>query len=292
MTPNKKLQVFVSSTYEDLKEERQAAVEAILTAGHIPAGMELFAAGDQSQMEVIKRWICESDVYLLILGGRYGSIEPKSEKSYIQLEYEYALEKGKALFAVVIREDGIDRKLRELGRKAIEQVHPQKLEAFRKTVLSKMVRMWSDTKDIKLAILETLSEFSRRDELVGWIHASQAVDAKALEEMVRLSAENASLRQQLSAIKADTYNGVSFDEMLGLLQEEKINSTNLLQVLRSNADILARGDSVGYHEPVLKLARFGLLTSRESAAGPTYLYCTLTDDGRKFLLQLKVRKLD
>lgn len=41
----KKLQVFVSSTYTDLIEERQAAVEAILDAGHIPAGMELFKAG-------------------------------------------------------------------------------------------------------------------------------------------------------------------------------------------------------------------------------------------------------
>src|SRR5450759_3206039 len=98
----KKIQVFVSSTYSDLIKERQAAVEAILSAGHIPAGMELFAAGDESQMEAIKQWIDESDVFLLILGGRYGSIEPKSGKSYIHLEYEHALSKGKPLFACVI----------------------------------------------------------------------------------------------------------------------------------------------------------------------------------------------
>ena len=60
----KRLQVFVSSTYTDLLEERQDAVSAILTAGHIPAGMELFTAGDESQMDVIKQWIDESDVYL------------------------------------------------------------------------------------------------------------------------------------------------------------------------------------------------------------------------------------
>ena len=65
----KRFQVFVSSTYSDLIEERQAAVEAILVAGHIPAGMELFTSGDESQMEVIKQWIDESDVYLLILGS-------------------------------------------------------------------------------------------------------------------------------------------------------------------------------------------------------------------------------
>lgn len=54
---NKKLQVFVSSTYTDLIEERQAAVEAILDAGHIPAGMELFKAGNESQLKTIYKWI-------------------------------------------------------------------------------------------------------------------------------------------------------------------------------------------------------------------------------------------
>lgn len=87
MAQKKKLQVFVSSTFKDLREDRQAAVEAILTAKHIPAGMELFASGDESQMSVIKRWIDQSDVYLLILGGRYGSIEPNSGKSYTHLEF-------------------------------------------------------------------------------------------------------------------------------------------------------------------------------------------------------------
>jgi CRP-like cAMP-binding protein len=50
-----------------MRRERQAVVEAILKAGHIPAGMELFAAGDESQLETIYRWIDESDVFMLIL---------------------------------------------------------------------------------------------------------------------------------------------------------------------------------------------------------------------------------
>ena len=99
---NKKIQVFISSTYTDLIEERQAAVEAILDAGHIPAGMELFKAGNESQLKTIYKWIDESDVYMLILGGRYGTVEPKSEKSYTQLEYEYALSKNIPVFSVVI----------------------------------------------------------------------------------------------------------------------------------------------------------------------------------------------
>ena len=82
---NSKLQVFISSTYQDLVSERQAAVEAILKSGNIPAGMELFTAGDKSQWEVIQRWISDSDIYMIILGGRYGSIEPSSGLSYTEL---------------------------------------------------------------------------------------------------------------------------------------------------------------------------------------------------------------
>src|SRR5258708_26794967 len=133
----KRLQVFVSSTFSDLRDERQAAVEAILSVGHIPAGMELFAAGDESQMDVIKQWIDESDVYLLILGGRYGSVEPKSGKSYTQLEYEYALSKGKPLFSCVIKDSAIENRVKEEGTKVIEMQEPQKLKDFRDLVLSK-----------------------------------------------------------------------------------------------------------------------------------------------------------
>lgn len=140
----RRFQVFVSSTYTDLRDERQAAVEAILSAGHIPAGMEPFAAGDESQMEVIKQWIDESDVYLLILGGRYGSIEPVSGKSYIQLEYEYALEKGKPFFACVISEAALERRVKASGTAVVETTHGEKLQQFRASVLTKLIKPWDD----------------------------------------------------------------------------------------------------------------------------------------------------
>ena len=70
----KRYQVFVSSTFEDLKEERHAAQQALLALGCIPAGMELFPASGDDQWTVIKRVIDECDYYLLILAGRYGSV--------------------------------------------------------------------------------------------------------------------------------------------------------------------------------------------------------------------------
>jgi hypothetical protein len=247
MAQKKKLQIFISSTFADLKQERQAAVEAILTAGHIPAGMELFTAGDESQMNVIKRWIDESDVYLLILGGRYGSIEPTSEKSYTHLEYEYAVEKQKPLFAVVIDEEYLERKMKKYGFEVIERDREESLKNFRTYVLTKMVRFFSDPKDIKLAILETLSEFERRPELVGWISGSEAIDGGALaEELARLAKENSQLRAQLQVSNSSpaTYNGLTFQQMYKLLTttiDAYGLSGEILRSLKNIAD--AFGDS-------------------------------------------------
>lgn len=203
MASKKKLQVFVSSTYEDLKEERQAAVQAILSAGHIPAGMELFAAGDESQMDVIKRWIDQSDVYLLILGGRYGSIESKSGKSYTHLEFDYAVKQKKALFSVVANEDALEARVKNGGGTAlVEGNEPQKLKEFRKYVTSKLVKFWDDAKDIKLAIMETLNEYSQRDNLVGWIPGSELSDVTELAEEIRkLAKENTQLVKERDELR-------------------------------------------------------------------------------------------
>jgi hypothetical protein len=165
----KRLQVFVSSTFEDLKAERQVAVEAILAAGHIPAGMELFAADNESQMTVIKQWIDESDAYVLILGGRYGSIEPKSGKSYTHLEYEYAVQKNKPICACVAEDCAIEKKVKKIGRSAMEQKAPDKLSSFREEVMNRMVAKWSDPRDIRIAIADALASLSRKSDLIGWV---------------------------------------------------------------------------------------------------------------------------
>ena len=51
---DKRYQVFVSSTYSDLREERKSIIEVLLNAKFIPAGMELFSASNDEQFEYIK----------------------------------------------------------------------------------------------------------------------------------------------------------------------------------------------------------------------------------------------
>ena len=133
----KKLQVFISSTFRDLRDKRQAAVAAVLMAGHIPAGMELFTAEDRTQLEVIRRWIRESDVYLLIVGARYGAIESESGLSYTELEFNYATSEGKPFFTLVLSDDAIETK-RAAGLADERPEAADRLTAFRSRALSTM----------------------------------------------------------------------------------------------------------------------------------------------------------
>jgi hypothetical protein len=46
----KRFQVFVSSTYTDLQEERRKVIQTIMEMDCIPSGMEMFPAADEEQL--------------------------------------------------------------------------------------------------------------------------------------------------------------------------------------------------------------------------------------------------
>lgn len=288
----RKLQVFVSSTYEDLKEERQAAVEAILSAGHIPAGMELFKAGDETQMTVIKRWIDESDVYLLILGGRYGSVDNKTGKSYTQLEYEYAVEQNKPFFAIVITDEALEKKVKDNGLRMTEQKDTKALLAFRELVLSKHIKFWNDTKDIKLAIYETLGELNYREDLIGWVRSNKNVNAALVaDEIARLAKENSELQKKVKDnVNTQLYAGLTFEKMIEALNKNHYNIAGLeksmMDVLYEIGDNLSSGLYLGsynqYQQAIKDLLILGIVEKKESG---TVTYHHLTHDGKLFYIK-------
>jgi len=200
MSARKKYQVFISSTFTDMKNERQAAVEAILTAGHIPAGMELFSAGDESQLEVIKQWIVDSDIYVLILGATYGSLEPKSRRSYTELEYDFAVKNNKPHFALVLSDEAVNLKRQELGITVVD--NPDHLSDFRKKVLSKIASIIHDTKDIQISIFKSLREIEHRKSVVGWVRGDAADNTPLVNEITRLTDKNQQLESELQAAKS------------------------------------------------------------------------------------------
>ena len=172
----KKLQVFLSSTWTDMILERQAAVEAILEAGHIPAGMELFAADNKKQFEVIKKWIRDSDVFILILGGRYGSKEKGTSKSYIQREYEFAKKIGKKPVAIILSDIGISKKISKGDYKIDDTEYLKKdYKTFKNNIVEgKMCSFFDDIPSLKVCILNALRNCENNTDLLGWVKSSDA----------------------------------------------------------------------------------------------------------------------
>lgn len=314
---NRKLLVFVSSTYKDMQEERQAAVQAILKAGHIPAGMELFTAGDKSQLETIYNWIDECDVYMLILGGRYGSIDAETGLSYTELEYDYAKSQGKPLFAVVIRNEALEAKLRSKGSAVIETDSPHLLRRFQEKVLSNVSSFFDDVKDIKLAIYESLGDMSINPALSGWVPGRDVPDIAALRlEIETLKAANALLESKASKTRSSAKSDESLD--FGQLQKmlvstkitvpkeawdpprEKNLETNLHQALIDEADRLVAGVSSYianaysrylYYSLLPKLQVLGL-AENEKPSGSSHRRGFLNKDGQKYLAWLKRKEIE
>ncbi|KMM52240.1 hypothetical protein ACH95_22615 [Bacillus glycinifermentans] len=316
----KRLQVFISSTYTDLIEERQAAVEAVLNAGHIPAGMELFKSGDQSQKETIKRWIDESDVYMLILGGRYGSIDQETGKSYTHWEYDYAGKAGKPRFAIVINEEALNEKVKEKGQDVIERANYQKYQEFKKEVLSKISRFFSDDKDIKIAILESLKEQENNKDLKGWVSGENSGNMeKILQENLSLVKENIKLKERINQMKKKIevqheFDGYSYEEILCYLKETKVQIPNdpeifeesagtefsLLKIFTGLKDVFSIGlensykmekfDNFLFYKVAPKLLNFNLL-EKNKIAGRPYQRIQISKNGHKFVAMYEMKKL-
>jgi len=103
MVANKRYQIFVSSTQADLRDEREAIINALTKIGYIAVGMEQFPATDEEQMDFIRPVIDDSDYYIVVVKGRYGSLGTDGV-SYTEKEFRYAAQQKKPAMAFLYKD--------------------------------------------------------------------------------------------------------------------------------------------------------------------------------------------
>lgn len=189
---DKRYQIFVSSTFEDLQEERKEVMQALLELDCIPAGMELFPASNDDQWSLIKKVIDDSDYYLLIVGGRYGSVNEKGV-SYTQMEFEYALEAGKPIISFLSKDP--DSIILKKSEKAEEG--KKKLEEFKIMAQRKMIKYWTTPQDLGSIVSRSIIKLIKDFPAVGWVKANKLLDENSTQEILRLKNENELLKHQL-----------------------------------------------------------------------------------------------
>lgn len=195
MSSKIKYQIFVSSTYEDLKDERAQVIKAILEMGHIPVGMEMFSAADEEQWKQIQRQIDDCDYYVVIVAHRYGSIYKKV--SYTEREYDYASEKGIPTLGLVIN-DNTDW---PITKSDTESDKKKKLDNFKNKIKKKLVSFWTNKEDLygkaSIALMKQFNTTPRE----GWIKANQITSPEVANELSRLSKENSDLREKIAQLQ-------------------------------------------------------------------------------------------
>ena len=181
--PDKRYQVFLSSTYVDLIAERAAVIQALLELDCIPAGMELFPAADEDQWSLIKEVIDSCDYYVVILGGRYGSMSVEGI-SYTEQEYDYAIASGIPVLGFV-HASPTDI---PIGKSDIEPPVREKLDAFRAKVMSRMVKQYSSPDELASVVTRGLVRAMRQYPRPGWVRGDQAMSDDVRVEIAELRA--------------------------------------------------------------------------------------------------------
>ncbi|HQZ98252.1 MAG TPA: DNA primase [Pyrinomonadaceae bacterium] len=146
--------VFVSSTYKDLIKERKKVKETILHLDCFPIGMELFLASDNTQWEEIKKEINRSDVYIVIVAGRYGSVDDNG-RGFTEKEYDYAVSKGIPVLAFLHKE------ISQLPGSKLESTEEgkKKLELFRKKIeANKHCNYWKNGDRLTTRVTASLAK--------------------------------------------------------------------------------------------------------------------------------------
>ncbi len=176
MTLKKRFQIFVSSTFTDLRDERDEVANAIQAMGHIPAGMELFGSDANDSWAVIERTINLSDYFVLILAGRYGSIN-EAGISFTEKEYDYATANDIPILAFIHENtDDLPAGSVEMSKKA-----QRLLKAFRKKVTEKhQVTFWRDKSDLGINVLASLARTFETIPRPGWVRGDLEKEVSSL----------------------------------------------------------------------------------------------------------------
>jgi len=255
MSLNKKYSIFVSSTFNDLVEYRKSIHNAILSDGNFPVAMENFTASTQSQWKIIQELIDNCDIYILVVGFKYGSIDEETGMSYTEKEYDYAISANKPILSFILSENFDLEHDGDMSR----------IKTFRAKVLNnnRLAKICKEEKNLSSDIISALHKEISRTSQRGWVRGNY-----------------------------DTYIGLSLyqiNEILESTEKEiiklfEINNTTTILFHEVRQKLKLSKQKFQYY--IEHLGELQLLYYDDSYISDNTNYCELLPDGRKFLIKM------
>lgn len=205
----RKLEVFVGSTFKEHVEYRRAVLDAILEAGHIPSGMELWESESTPLLDTIASKLSQCDVHILLIGHHYGAYvndDPGASEddriSFTEWEYRQSEKAGRPIIAFVAEDSQKEDSQKE-----------EQFEKFRESVQRRRFchryKIGTDEPGIKKSefgqelsrhVTNSLHQLENVHILspdAGWLRADsvEALQARAIRENRFLARIMARLRQ-------------------------------------------------------------------------------------------------
>ncbi|MEK6258137.1 MAG: DUF4062 domain-containing protein [Planctomycetota bacterium] len=150
----KKRTAFISSTSADLGEHRKAAQDACLRAGVFPVVWEDTSANALDATSKLQDMVDEADIFICILGQRYGSFSTETSTSFTEMEFDRAVERGLPIFVFTMHQD------HPVTREAIsaDDESREKLKKFKEKASSGRISAeFKSPEDLRGRIIEALT---------------------------------------------------------------------------------------------------------------------------------------
>lgn len=163
------LTVFLCSTYADLAEERERVLDAVRRLQLQHDSMEFFGARADRPIDTCLAEVRRSDVLVVVVGHRYGSVVPELGVSFSEAEYREGQRLGKPCL-VYLRDDNAPVMPKHFER------DPEKL---------RLLDRWKDS----LATRHTVAKFSDAQDLAVQVAADLSRTIQAIDEAERTQSE-------------------------------------------------------------------------------------------------------
>ena len=312
---DRKYKIFISSSFEDLKDARAQLIKRTLKLGHFPAGMELFTPGDIRNLEIIEREIKSCDIFVILIGARLGMAITDRDYSednqvyYTMEEYKMARKHNKPVITFLLNQDEFEITVKEILESAnrigsstnlTKQI--KILEQFREDVQQgpqgKRIVGFFSLNDISLlceeysgAIRDTIDEFFESGQQGGWVNGALYDDLKAQIALGRSVSNNIFFKR--FAEKLSTFGTLSGRTQLDSELKVSIadffwqNYLTIIEEKGVNLIFFESGSSIAYAS-----RKFIEYVDEERQAYQDWLYKELKIRTNNFLTYLDFQLID
>lgn len=159
--------IFISSTRSDLTAERELLARRLLSGPFVPVAAESFAAGPEPSWKVIERKLASADYYVVIVGGKYGSVDRTDDqrRSFTEREYDYARERMPVMAFLSKEFEQLSDDKRESDPEMFERV-----ANFRARLQSEqLLYEWGNAGELIDGVRASLTEAIAYHPRPGWI---------------------------------------------------------------------------------------------------------------------------